>query len=91
MDDPTLTEWFCDNYMIINPDKCCFVCMGKNNNDEVVKEFSLKNSNEKTILGIKTDRKLTFYSYIKTLCTKTGQKLCALLRISNNPDLIYDP
>ena len=53
MDDPTLTEWFCDNYMIINPDKCCFVCMGKNNNDEVVKEFSLKNSNEKTILGKK--------------------------------------
>lgn len=26
----TLTEWFNDNYMIINPEKYSYMCLGKN-------------------------------------------------------------
>ena len=75
--------------MIINPDKCSYICLGKNNNDDDTfsfNEFSLKNSNEETIFGIKIDQKLAFSSHIQTLCTKAGQNLCAVSRISNYLD-----
>ena len=42
----------------------------------------LKKSNYEIILGITTNRKLTFNKHFKNLCKKAGQKLCALLRIS---------
>ena len=32
-DFKTVIEWFSDNYMIINPDKCTYMCMGKNSDD----------------------------------------------------------
>ena len=34
MDDPTLAEWFCDNYTVINPDKYYSMCLRKNNDVE---------------------------------------------------------
>ena len=54
-----------------------YTCLGKNNDDDAssFNEFSLKNSDEETILGIKINPKLTFNSHIKTLCTKAGQIL----------------
>ena len=30
-DFKTVIEWFSDNYMIINPDKCKYMCMGEKN------------------------------------------------------------
>ena len=42
----------------------------------------LKKSDYEIILGITTNRKLTFNKHFKNLCKKAGQKLCALLRIS---------
>ena len=47
--------------MIINPDKCSYMCFSKNNDDDTFNfnEFNLKNRNKETILGIKIDRKLT--------------------------------
>ena len=48
---------------------------------------ALKHSDVETTLGIKIDRKLTFKSHIKVLCTKAGQNLCAfLIGISNYVD-----
>ena len=85
-DFKTLTGWFHDKCIIINPEKCSYMCLDKNNNDDhtsSLNAFNLKNSNKETILGIKIDRKLTLNSHIKTLYTKACQKLCALLRISN--------
>ena len=57
-----LTEWFHDNYMIINPDKCSYMCIGKNNNDDDTfsfNEFNPKNSNKEPIVGMKLDRTAT--------------------------------
>ena len=71
--------------MIINPDKCKYMCMGKNSDgiDTLSSnEFNLKNSDYEIILGITIEQKLTFTKHIKNLCKKAGQKLCALLRIS---------
>ena len=61
-----MIEWFSDNYMIINPDKC--MCMGKKSVDSdtlSLNEFNLKSNDCKIILGITIDRKLTFNQHIK--------------------------
>ena len=84
-DFKTVIEWFSDNYIIINPDKCKYMCKGKtiDDNDHLsFNEFNLKNSDYEIILGITIEQKLTFTKHIKNLCKKAGQKLCALLRIS---------
>ena len=57
-------------------------------------EFNLKNSDYEIILGITIDQKLTFNKHIKNLGKKSGQKLCALLRMSpyldeNRKKLLY--
>ena len=96
-DFKTVIEWFSDNYMIINPDKCKYMSMGKNSYDNdtlSLNEFNLKNSDHEIILGITIDRKLTFNKHIKNLCKKAGQKLSAILRISpyldeNKKKLLY--
>ena len=41
-----------------------------------------KNSNEKEVLGVTIDRKLTFHQHIKKMCRKADQELSALLRLS---------
>ena len=42
--------------------------------------LTLKNSNEKEVLGVTVDRKLTFHQHIEKMCLRAGQKLSALLR-----------
>ena len=75
--------------MIINPDKCKYMCMSKNSDDNdtlSLNEFNLKKSDYEIILGITIDQKLIFNKHIKNLCKKAGQKLSALLRISPHLD-----
>ena len=45
-----------------------------------------KNSNEKEVLGVTIDRKLTFHQHIKKVCCKADQKLSTLLRLSVHLD-----
>lgn len=61
--------------MIMNPGKCNYMCQGKNSNVNdtlVFNECNLKASNEETILGITTNRKLVINSHITTIkdCVK---------------------
>ena len=76
-DFKTLNKWFHDKYMIINPDKCSYIGLDKNNDDDSlsVNEFSLKKSNNETIIEIKVDQKLTLSNHIKTLYTKACPEL----------------
>ena len=77
-------EWFYENFMILNPNKCQYMCIGKNTESDIF-EFEnvcLENSKEEGILGITIDNKLTFDSHIKSICRKAGQKLSAHSRIS---------
>ena len=70
--------------MILNPGKCHFMSIGKENHDEHVfyyDNLTIKNSNEEEILEVTIDRKLTFHQHIKKMCRKAGQKLSALLRL----------
>ena len=78
-------DWFFENDMILNPEICYFMCIGKNVSDSELlnlNELNLKNCKEVEILGITLDRNLNFKRHIKNICRKAVQKLSALLRIS---------
>ena len=78
----TLFQWFSDNQMKDNPDKCHFLC---NSNSEVslaLETQKIKNIKFEKLLGIKLDSKLNFNSHIHDICQKAGQKLNAISRIT---------
>ena len=78
-------DWFFENYIILNPGKCYFMCIGKNVSDSELlnlNDVNLKNCKEVEVLGITIDRNLNFKGHIKNICRKADQKLSALLRIS---------
>ena len=78
----TLFQWFSDNQMKANPDKCHFLC---NSNSEVsltMETQKIKNSKFEKLLRIKLDSKLNFNSHIHDICQKAGQKLNAISRIT---------
>ena len=78
----TLFQWFSDNQMKANPDKCHFLC---NSNSEVsltIETQKIKNSKFEKLLGIKLDSKLNFHPHIHDICQKTGQKLNAISRLT---------
>ena len=82
--------------MILNPNKCHYMCIGKNTESDIFKfeNVCLENSKEELILGITIDNKLTFDSHIKSICRKAGQKLSALSRVSpylktNKKELLF--
>ena len=80
-------NWFFENYMILNPVQCYFMCIGKNVSDSELlslNDLNLKNCKEVEVLGITIDRSLNFKGHIKNICRKAGQKLSALLRISSH-------
>ena len=88
-DDSTLyscvTKWFCENYMVLNSDKCHFMDLGKNTENETYffNNTEMKNSNEEKILGITVGNKLKFKSHVKNFRKKASQKIWALSRLTN--------
>ena len=79
-----VTNWFYENFMVLNSKKCHFMCIGKDGENEIFtfKDGCYKSSKEEAILGITTDNKLNFDSHIKKDVKKSGQKLNALSRIT---------
>ena len=59
------------------------MCIGRNTENDKFDNLPLENSKEEVVLGVTIDNKLTFDSHIKSICRKAGQKLGALLRITN--------
>ena len=78
-----LTNWFFENYMMLNSEKCHYMYIGKNCVDDTFLQNGkmFKNSKEETILGVIIDNKLPFDSHINRICKKAGQELSALSRI----------
>ena len=77
-----VVEWFCDNEMNANEDKC-YLFIIKNNestaklgNEEVFAEKSIK------LLGLTIDNQLNFKERLSELLKKGNQKFHALVRIS---------
>ena len=72
--------------MVLNADKCHFMCLGKTTENEtfICNNFILNNSNEEKILGITIANKVTFKSHIKILCKKAAKKIGAASRLLNH-------
>ena len=71
--------------MVLNPGKCHYMSFDKIDNDNGIflEKSYIKRSCEQVLLGITIDEKLNFKSHIGSLCRKTGAKLNALARVSN--------
>ena len=79
-----VTNWFYQNFMVLNSKKCHFMCISKDGENETFtfKDVCYKSSKDEVILGITIDNKLSFDSHIRKMCKKSGQKLNALSRIT---------
>ena len=77
-------KWFYENYMVLNPGKCFYMCLGPKSE---ISDFILEDRTkipltlEYEVLGITIDTNLIFYSHLKQLCNKIANKLNALTRI----------
>ena len=79
-----MNNWFYENFLILNPGKSHYMCLGKIIDDNEVlnlNDLTIKSSTAVEILGIKIDNNLNFTNHIKSICRKAGQNIIALLRI----------
>ena len=79
-----MNNWFYEKFLILNPGKSHYMCLGKIIDDNEVLNFNdltIKSSTAVEILGIKIDNNLNFTNHIKSICRKAGQNIIALLRI----------
>ena len=81
-------EWFADNFMKLNADKCHLLVLGQRCDDPVtvvtvrIGSGDVVNSSEEKLLGVQIDSKLSFDNHVSKLCQKASNKLYALARIS---------
>ena len=79
-----LVEWFRDNFLTLNADKCHLILSG--HIEEAIHAWVgdalLWEENSVKLLGIFIDSKLTFYIQVQTICKKASQKLTAILRVA---------
>ena len=83
LDSDLVSEWFEGHYMILNADKCLFMFVVKDTENEtfIFNNFISNNSSEEKILGITMDNKLSLKSHIKILCKNAAQKIGTLFPI----------
>ena len=88
-DSSIIIQWFADNFMKFNTDKCYLLILGINSNQQVtvnVGDSVIENTEEEKLLGAVIDKRLTFETHISKLCKKAGNKLFTLARISGYMD-----
>ena len=66
----TLFQWFADNQMKANPDKCHFICSFNLKTSIMIENLQIHNSTCEILLGVLFDSKLTFQSHIDNICKK---------------------
>ena len=69
----------------IKPKTCHYMCIARNTENDKFEFDNLlsEKSKEEVVLSATIDNKLIFDIHIKNVCRKAGQKLGALLRITN--------
>ena len=79
----SLTLWFRNNCMKVNPDKLHLLLSDKKIHQVDICNEKLSSTCSEKLLGIKIDNKLTFEEHVEGLCKKASQKVSALARISS--------
>ena len=82
-----LVEWFDDNLMKSNSDKCHLLVSLCEKIKIVLGDFEKENSTCEKHLGVYFDNRLTFDYHISGLCTKTCKKVNVLARVSQHMNL----
>ena len=77
-----LFEWFKNNLLKSNADKCHLLVSTNDRVSVNVDGFKIDKSDTEKLLGVKFDKKLTFDDHISDICKKTGKKICALARVT---------
>ena len=67
-----LFEWFKNNHMKANADKCHLLVTRDTDVTAKIGELDVKNSKEEKLLGVKTDSKLSFENHISSLYKKAS-------------------
>ena len=80
-----LVEWFRDNFLTLNADKCHLIVSGHKEEAMYasVGDALIWEENSVKLLGLFIDSKLTFDIHLQTICKKASQKLTAILRLAN--------
>ena len=68
-----LFEWFKNNHMKANADKCHLLVTRDTDVTAKIGELDVKNSREKKLLRVKIDSKLSSKNHISSLCKKASQ------------------
>ena len=78
-------EWFQNNYMKLNEDKCHLLVGGYKHESIWAKigDARIWESNKQKLLGVHIDRTLCFDEHVSNLCKKAGRKLSVLARLSS--------
>ena len=82
-----LFQWFEENHMKANLDKCHLLLTTDTLTSVNINGFRITSSTEEKLLGIKFDSKLSFKNHVSSLCKKASQKMHALTRIVNYMNL----
>ena len=70
-----LLQWFKDNKMKLNPDKCHLILSGKENRGINVGNVVIKNSRNENLLGLLLNEKAIFGYHIENMCLKASRKI----------------
>ena len=74
-------EWFSNNAMNANLDKCHFLSSLDMNTKITVSSFDIENTHSQKLLGVTIDCKLIFYDHVSNLCKKASAKISAMARV----------
>ena len=72
-----LIQWFDNNILKSNADKCHLVISSNESVTLHVGEYDIKNSKREKLLGVKLDWKLNFDDHISDICQKASVQLNA--------------
>ena len=81
-----LSNWFYDNYMVLNPGKCHFMLFGVKENEQfdlICNDITLKHSSHEKNLVVIIDHKLSFDEHVINICKTANKKINALSRINH--------
>ena len=79
------TEWFENNSMKLNDDKCHLLVSGHKYENvwAQIRKAKIWESKTQKLLGVEIERTLDFDEHVKSLCKKAGRKLSVLSRLSS--------
>ena len=75
----SLVNWFLNNKMKLNADKCHLLLNSQEPNTLKVSDLHINNSLSEKLLGITFECKLKFNKHIEDVCQKASQKINARL------------